>query len=44
MPSLSINEILEHAICPVSLFNDDFRVFVDKRSELLAAEANRLIQ
>ncbi|MEG3865221.1 DUF262 domain-containing protein [Microcoleus sp. T2B6] len=44
MPSLSMNEILEHAISPVSLFDDDFRVFVDERAELLAAEANRLVQ
>jgi hypothetical protein len=44
MPNSSINEILEHAICPASLFSDDFRVFVDERAELLAAEANRLVQ
>ena len=44
MPNSFINEILEHAICPASLFSDDFRVFVDERSELLAAEANRLVQ
>ena len=44
MPDTNINEILEHAICPSSLFNDDFKVFVDERSKLLAVEANRLIQ
>jgi hypothetical protein len=44
MPSLSINEILEHSICPVSLFSNDFKFFIDERSALLAAEANRLVQ
>jgi len=44
MPNLSIDEILEHAICPASLFSNDFRIFVDERSERLAAEANRLVQ
>jgi hypothetical protein len=44
MPTLYISEILDHAICPMSIFNDDFKVFIDERSELLAAEANRLIR
>lgn len=44
MPDLYISEILEHAICPPSMFDDNFEIFINERSELLAAEANRLSQ
>lgn len=44
LPQENIDEILEHAICPPSLFNDDYKVFIEERAKLLAAEANRLIQ
>lgn len=43
MPSLTINQILEHALCPSSLFGNHYKTFIDERSEILAAEANRLL-
>jgi hypothetical protein len=43
MPQFFVDEILERAICPKTLFNDNFKTFVDERSELLALEANKLV-
>ena len=43
MPDLYIDEILQHSFCPPSIFNDDFKNFIDERSLLLASYANRLI-
>lgn len=42
MPT-SVDSILEHAVCPLSLFGDDFKTFIDERSELLTTEANKLL-
>jgi hypothetical protein len=42
MPS-ALDEILERSLCPSSLFIDDFKAFIDERSELLLAEANKLL-
>ncbi|MEU6385551.1 DUF262 domain-containing protein [Streptomyces bauhiniae] len=39
-----VTDILASAVCPNSLFSDDFGKFIDERSEMLAAEANRLMQ
>jgi hypothetical protein len=36
-------QILQRALCPASLFADDYTQFVDERSELLAQEAARLM-
>ncbi len=36
-------QILEHALCPVSLFEDDFDQFIKERTELLTARAKELI-
>lgn len=44
MPSLSVDTILEHSLCPTSIFSDDYQTFISERSELLAGEANRLVQ
>jgi hypothetical protein len=43
MPQFFVDEILERAICPKTLFNNDFKAFIDERSELLAIEANKLV-
>ena len=44
MPAGSkLDEILEQAICPRSLFDDDFEKFLKDRAELLAQEGTRLI-
>ncbi|MBS0251599.1 MAG: hypothetical protein JSR78_11120, partial [Proteobacteria bacterium] len=37
------SKILEHALCPPSLFNDDFKKFVADRSGLLAVRAKTLM-
>jgi hypothetical protein len=37
----NVDPILERALCPLSLFSDDFQLFVDERAAMLAAEANR---
>ena len=38
-----VDSILERAMCPPSLFSDDFNTFILERSELLVREANRLM-
>lgn len=38
------NRILETALCPPSLFDDDYASFVTERSELLAVKANELVE
>lgn len=43
MPQVFIDEILERAICPETLLDDDFKKFIDDRSEMLALEANKLV-
>ncbi len=40
----AVNGILERALCPVSLFDDDFGRFIDERSQLLADAANGLCE
>ncbi len=39
----NLTQVLTHAICPVSLFNDDFAAFVDERSQLLADKVASLL-
>lgn len=43
MPT-QVDEILGRALCPQTIFSDDFDTFVKDRSELLSAEANKLIE
>lgn len=43
MPQFFLEKIIERAICPKSIFNDDFKTFIDERSEELAREANKLV-
>jgi hypothetical protein len=38
----NVDTILERAICPPSLFSDNFHAFIDERSELLAQESTKL--
>ncbi len=38
-----VDEILSHALCPKSLFADDFNAFLIERSELLVLKASELI-
>ncbi|MEX2523545.1 MAG: DUF262 domain-containing protein [Gammaproteobacteria bacterium] len=37
------NQILEHALCPLSLFDDDYEKFLQERSLLLEKKANELL-
>jgi hypothetical protein len=39
-----IDDILDAALCPVSLFADDYRAFIDERAMQLEVFANQLIQ
>ncbi|MFD1409185.1 DUF262 domain-containing protein [Kroppenstedtia eburnea] len=39
-----ISAILSGAVCPDSLFEDDYKTFIDQRSELLAAKANSVMK
>lgn len=44
MPSASVTDILEHAICPKEeLFADDFTAFLEARASILTAKANNLM-
>jgi hypothetical protein len=43
MPDAKVGEILDHALCPPSLFEDDFSSFVEARGALLVDAANRLM-
>jgi hypothetical protein len=43
MPA-NVNEILDHALCPPSLFGDDYEAFVRDRSLLLERAANEVMQ
>lgn len=43
MPS-DINEILVRALCPASLFDDDFEKFIDERADLLFQKATSLTE
>lgn len=44
MPSEdSLSEILDRALCPISLFEDDYPRFVRERSQRLADYATELI-
>jgi hypothetical protein len=40
----NIDTILERALCPHSLFNDDYDTFVSERADLLCAVARNLIE
>jgi hypothetical protein len=40
----NIDEILGHALCPASLFEDDFVKFMNERSEVLMKAANKLCE
>ncbi len=42
MPT-DVKAILQHALCPPSIFHDDFGAFIDERAAVLAEEANKLI-
>jgi hypothetical protein len=39
----NVEQVLSSAICPSSLFDDNFEMFVDQRSELLLANARGLL-
>lgn len=43
MPN-DVNEILGHAMCPESLFNDDYNTFISERAELLAQKTSILCE
>jgi len=43
MPA-DVNAILDHSLCPISLFKDDFDAFMRDRSQMLASEVDTLIQ
>lgn len=43
MPT-SVEEILRHALCPISLFGDDYTAFIDERSRLLADAASEVME
>jgi len=43
MPDGQVGEILMHAICPESLFDDDFESFLDARSQMLVEAADALM-
>jgi hypothetical protein len=38
-----VTAILAASICPQSLFTDDYKIFINERCEMLAAEATRLV-
>ena len=40
----NVEEVLRHALCPPSLFNDDYLEFSKERSTMLADVARRLIE
>jgi hypothetical protein len=39
----NVKEVLSHALCPDSLFSDNFKTFIDERAKLLTSEAKRLM-
>ena len=39
----AFTEILEHALCPTTLFEDDFRKFIGERADKLSSAAKKLI-
>jgi hypothetical protein len=41
--AVNIDEVIDHALVPSSLFGDDYAVFVNERSSLLTITANALI-
>ncbi len=43
MPSAKVDDILAHAVCPPSLFDDDFNTFLDERADMLVSAANGLM-
>lgn len=43
MPAASIDLILNRALCPSSLFDDEFETFINERAEELAANANAFL-
>lgn len=40
----NVDRILQRAICPQSLFSDNFKQFINERADLLVKEANKLLQ
>lgn len=42
--SENVSEILKHAICPESLFDDDYNSFISERAEQLALQASILCE
>lgn len=38
-----VNRVLEHALCPTSLFSDDYKKFIRERAVMLAEFANKLM-
>ncbi len=39
-----VEQIMEHALCPMNLFDDDYKKFVAARSDLLVARAKQLMK
>ncbi len=39
----NVDEVLESALCPMSLFSDDFDKFVEERGQLMTSKAGELI-
>lgn len=44
MPGGKVDEILNHALCPASLFDDDFHSFIRARAHMLVDAANSLMK
>lgn len=40
----SLNEILDYALCPANMFDDDFKKFINERAKILVSCSNKLIQ
>jgi hypothetical protein len=40
----NVEEIMDHALCPKSLFEDNYRNFIAERSRILAERARLLCQ
>lgn len=43
MPADKVGDILDHALCPMSLFDDDFAGFTQTRAAMLVEAANELM-
>jgi len=40
----NLDDILSHALCPFSLFKDDYDSFIRERSQMLASFASQLLE